>query len=209
MTAHEIPGDQRLPFQHERELARRLAPVHFEHAQTGYGLVPIAEPVLAQKGEASAFGPRSAQRGAKLLRKVLRATGVVGVGDDDERRAAQCFEVCAIVFTHWQRVDEDVAARLDPRHAAKVDVAALVEARPTEEIGTVQEFHGVCGTLDNAGEEDEMVRAAPPAVGEIGTTSNGRNFLASLVVMKQFGGPFLVGRSQRACCLCEVVRGEK
>jgi len=42
MTAHEITGDQRLPFQYERELAGRLAPVHFEHAQTGYGLVPIA-----------------------------------------------------------------------------------------------------------------------------------------------------------------------
>ena len=109
MTAHEITGDQRLPFQHERELARRLAPVHFEHAQTGYGLVPIAEPVLAQKGEASAFGPRPAQRGVKLLCKVLRATGVVGVGDDNDRRAAKRFEVCAIVFTHWQRVDEDVA----------------------------------------------------------------------------------------------------
>ena len=78
---------------------------------------------------------------AKLLREALGATRVVGVRDDDERGATQRCEMRPIMLSHWQRVDEDVAAGPDPGHAAKIDVALLVEARPTQEIRTVQGFH--------------------------------------------------------------------
>ena len=76
-----------------------------------------------------------------MLRKFLRATSVIGVRDNDKRRTAQRFEVRQIMFTYRQWVDEDIAAGSYPRHAAKVDIAALVETRPAEEIRTVQEFH--------------------------------------------------------------------
>jgi hypothetical protein len=49
------------------------------------------------------------------------------------------------MFTYRQWVDEDIAAGSYPRHAAKVDIAALVETRPAEEISTVQEFHECSG----------------------------------------------------------------
>jgi hypothetical protein len=65
---------------------------------------------------------------------------VIGIRDDDKRCTAQPFEMRAIMFTHWQWINEDVATGSDPRHAPEIDVAALVEARPGEEIGTVQEF---------------------------------------------------------------------
>ena len=127
VPAYEIARDERRPFQNEGELTRRFAPVHFKHVQTGNGLIPIAEPVLARKREAAAFGAWSAQRGAKLLREPLGATRVVGVRDDDECGATERCEMRPIMLSHWQRVDEDVAAGSDPGHAAKVDVALLVE----------------------------------------------------------------------------------
>ena len=49
------------------------------------------------------------------------------------------------MFAHRQRVDEDIAAGSYPRHAATVEIAALVEARLAEEIRTVQEFHDPSG----------------------------------------------------------------
>ena len=138
VSAHEVTRDERRPFQDKCEFAGGLASVHLEHAQTGYGLIPIAEPALARKGEVIAFPARPAQRSAKLLREALCATRVVGVRDDDEHGATQRREMRAIMLAHWQRVDEDVAFGSDPGHAAKVDVAALVEARPTMKVRTVQ-----------------------------------------------------------------------
>jgi len=137
MTAYEVTADERRLLQHEREFAGSLAPLHFEHAQARCRFVTFTEPMGAWQRETVTFGPRSIQRGAELLRKALRASDMVGIRDDDQRRAAQAFEMRAIVFTHRQWIDEDIAARSDPRHAAEVDVSAFIEARPSEEIRTV------------------------------------------------------------------------
>ena len=122
-----------------------LLPVHFKHGETGHGLIAITEPALTREGKGFPFGTRSVQRSAKALRECLRVTGVIGVRDNDKRRAAQRFEVRKIMFTHRQRVDEDITAGSYPRHAAKVEIAAFVEARPAEEIRAVQEFHDSSG----------------------------------------------------------------
>jgi hypothetical protein len=112
---HEIACDERRPFQNECEFAGGFAPVHFKHVQTGNGFIAIAEPVLARKREAAAFGARSAQRGAKLLREALGATRVVGVRKGTGRGRSERSKGPSLTPSSNQRlnigVDADSLAR--------------------------------------------------------------------------------------------------
>jgi hypothetical protein len=74
----------------------------------------------------------------QLLREVLCAPRVIGVRDDDERGTPERCKMRAVMLAHGQRIDQNVAGRADPGHAAEVDVALLVEARPAMKVGTVQ-----------------------------------------------------------------------
>src|SRR5687768_2456615 len=52
--------------------------------------------------------------------------------------------MAGIMFAERKGVEDDIAAFSNPSNGVEVEVASLIEARPSEEVSTVQWLHSLC-----------------------------------------------------------------